>query len=296
MTYQIDIVDDTVVGEKKMKVADGNGDYVRLGYLNDVEAVGFGGQGDESRARGCCSFCWWMKAVFFCVFVLVAAACFFIWGGPFLINKVVVPVLDWEMGAFSTPVLGFLLFVSMALFPALLLPSAPSMWIAGMTFGYGYGFLLIMAATSLGMSLPYFIGSLFRRRIHKWLDRWPEKSAIIRLAGEGNWLHQFRAVALLRISPFPYIIFNYAVVATNVNYGPYIFGSLVGTVPEVFLTIYSGILIRSLADATQGHQFLSLQQIIYDAIGFCVAVAATAAVTIYAKRTLQKLQTEEELE
>lgn len=58
----------------------------------------------------------------------------------------------------------------------------------------------------------------------------------------------------------------------------------------------SGILIRSLADATQGHQFLSLQQIIYDAIGFCVAVAATAAVTIYAKRTLQKLQTEEELE
>ena len=74
--------------------------------------------------------------------------------------------------------------------------------------------------------------------MQKWLDRWPEKSAIIRLAGEGNWLHQFRAVALLRISPFPYIIFNYAVVATNVNYGPYIFGSLVGTVPEVFLTIY----------------------------------------------------------
>ena len=45
-------------------------------------------------------------------------------------------------------------------------------------------------------------------------------------------------VASLKISSFPYIIFNYAVVATDVNYGPYIFGSLVGTVPEVFLTIY----------------------------------------------------------
>lgn len=45
MTYQIHFVDDTVAGEKKMKVADGNGNFVRLGYLNDVEAVGFGGQG-----------------------------------------------------------------------------------------------------------------------------------------------------------------------------------------------------------------------------------------------------------
>lgn len=101
MTYQIHIVDDTVVGEKKMKVADGNGDYVRLGYLNDVEAVGFGGQGSESRARGCCSFCWWMKAVFFCVFVLVAAACFFIWGGPFLINKVMFVALNYFCSATS---------------------------------------------------------------------------------------------------------------------------------------------------------------------------------------------------
>lgn len=81
-------------------------------------------------------------------------------------------MLEWEMGTFSTPMLGLLLFVSLAIFPALLLPSAPSMWITGMTFGYGYGFLLIMAATSLGMSLPYFIGSLFHHKIHVSTLRW----------------------------------------------------------------------------------------------------------------------------
>lgn len=80
--------------------------------------------------------------------------------------QVLVPMLEWEVEAFSTPELGLLLFISLAIFPALLLPSAPSMWIAGMAFGYGYGFLLIMAATSLGMSLPYFIGSLFHHKIH----------------------------------------------------------------------------------------------------------------------------------
>ncbi|URD79133.1 TVP38 TMEM64 family membrane protein [Musa troglodytarum] len=199
------------------------------------------------------------------------------------------------MATFSRPVLGLLLFVCIALFPTMILPSSPCMWIAGMTFGYGYGFLLIMAGSSIGMSLPFFVGSFFRHNIHRWLEKWPKKAAIVKLAGEGDWFHQFRAVVLLRISPFPYIIFNYAAVATNVEYGPYISGSLVGTIHETFITIYSGRLLQSLADATNTGGFLSLEQVIYDVIGFCIAAAATSTITIYAKRTLQTLQVEDEL-
>lgn len=186
--------------------------------------------------------------------------------------QVVIPVLDWEMSTFSTPVIGLLMFAGIAVLPILLLPCGPCYWIAGLTFGYGYGFLLIMGAVSIAMSLSFFIGSLFRHRINvsslnnpfapvythhiicwsffviifcphlvdmqRWLEKWPGKAAIVRLAGEGNWFHQFRAVTLLRISPFPFVIFNYAAVATNVKYFPYICGSLVGTVPETFMTIY----------------------------------------------------------
>lgn len=54
----------------------------------------------------------------------------------------------------------------------------------------------------------------------------------------------------------------------------------------------SGRLLQSLADATNAGGFLSLEQIIYDIIGFSITAAATAAITIYAKRTLQTLQTE----
>ncbi|KAJ0964106.1 hypothetical protein J5N97_029228 [Dioscorea zingiberensis] len=276
-------------------MGDGTGDYVRLGGCSaDPEAVNLGL--DEARCplRKCSLWCW-LKVVISSIVLLAVVAVFVIWGGPFLLKKVVTPILDWEMAAVSRPVLGLILFASIALFPALLLPSSPCMWIAGITFGYGFGFLLIMAGISVGMSLPYFIGSLFRYRIHKWLERWPKKAAIIRLAGEGNWFHQFRAVTLIRISPFPYIIFNYAAVATNVKYSPYIVGSLVGTIPETFLTIYSGILIRTLADATNQGGFLSMEQVIYDALGFCVAVVATIAITIYAKKALRTLQVEEEL-
>jgi membrane protein DedA with SNARE-associated domain len=77
----------------------------------------------------------------------------------------IIPIINWETKTFSTPVLAVLVFASVALFPTLLLPSSPSMWVAGMTFGYGYGFLLIISGMAVGVSLPYFIGSLFYRKI-----------------------------------------------------------------------------------------------------------------------------------
>nr|GMD99110.1 probable LRR receptor-like serine/threonine-protein kinase At1g12460 [Ipomoea batatas] len=36
---------------------------------------------------------------------------------------------------------------------------------SGMTFGYGYGFLLIIGGAAIGVSLPYFIGYLFQNKI-----------------------------------------------------------------------------------------------------------------------------------
>lgn len=81
-------------------------------------------------------------------------------------SQVVFPILEWERTTFEKPILALLLFASIATFPIFLLPTSPCMWVAGMTFGYGYGFLLIMGAASLGMSLPFFIGSLCRHRIH----------------------------------------------------------------------------------------------------------------------------------
>ena len=61
--------------------------------------------------------------------------------------------------------LAVLLFASVAIFPTLLLPSSPAMWVAGMTLGYGFGFLLIFGGVVIGISLPYFVGSLFYHKI-----------------------------------------------------------------------------------------------------------------------------------
>ncbi|KAJ4839533.1 hypothetical protein Tsubulata_037059 [Turnera subulata] len=295
MTYQED--DGGVVPELRMRVeGDINregGDYLKLRDGEGDEA--YDGVGGERS----CLCCWrgkgvgyWVKLALLVTCVGLLAAVCIKWVVPFLMEKEVIPIINWETRTFSTPVLAVLLFASVALFPTLLLPSSPSMWVAGMTFGYGYGFLLIISAAAIGVSLPYFIGSLFLHKIQGWLEKYPKRAAILRAAGEGNWFHQFRAVTLIRISPFPYILYNYCAVATHVKYGPYILGSLVGMVPETFVAIYTGIFIETLADASTDHHMLSAPQIVLNVVGFCATVITTIIITVYAKRQLKVLQDE----
>jgi uncharacterized membrane protein YdjX (TVP38/TMEM64 family) len=78
---------------------------------------------------------------------------------------VFIPVMKWQRDTFTSAELAILLFGSIAIFPTILLPSSPSMWLAGMTFGYFFGFLLVLSAASIGVSLPFFIGSIFHHKI-----------------------------------------------------------------------------------------------------------------------------------
>ncbi|GAB2278119.1 hypothetical protein Dimus_012817 [Dionaea muscipula] len=47
--------------------------------------------------------------------------------------------------------------------------------------------------------------SVYHRKIQGWMETYPKKASIIRLVGEGDWLNQFRAVVLIKVSPFPYM-------------------------------------------------------------------------------------------
>ncbi|XWS77172.1 hypothetical protein CRYUN_Cryun01aG0238900 [Craigia yunnanensis] len=194
------------------------------------------------------------------------------------IEKGCCPCYKWEEKAFNSFELVIVIFASLALFPVVCLPSTPSMWVAGMTFGYGNGFLLVMAGVSLGVSLPYFVGSIFHSKIQ------PKKETVF---------IKFQAVTLIRISPLPYIIFNYAVVATNVNYCPCLLGTLVGMVPEVFVALYSGILIRSFEEATQ-YKKKTFYETVFNVVGFNASAMATVFIGIHSKRRLDR-QHEEEL-
>ncbi|XP_019419103.1 PREDICTED: uncharacterized protein LOC109329761 isoform X2 [Lupinus angustifolius] len=268
----------------------GKSEYVRLVMSDEPGAVENEMLQPQAESRFN-SFRWWIKAFLWC-FVIVVIGLLMKWGVPFFFEKVVYPIMEWESTAFGRPVLALVLVASLALFPVFVIPSGPSMWLAGMFFGYGLGFVIIMVGTTIGMVLPYLIGLLFHDRIHQWLNRWPQYVEMIRLAGEGSSFHQFRVVALFRISPFPYTIFNYAIVVTNTRFWPYLCGSIAGMVPEAFLYIYSGRLIKTFADAQNGKRHLTTMEMVYNIISLIIAVVTIVAFTVYAKRTLNELKME----
>lgn len=264
-------------------------EYVRLVISNETRATEAEILQPQAESR-INPLLWWVKALVLCVVTIILLLFLLKWGVPIVFEKVLIPIMKWEATAFGRPVLAIVLVASLALFPVILIPSGPSMWLAGMIFGYGLGFVIIMVGTTIGMVLPYFIGLLFRDRIHQWLKRWPQKAEMIRLAGEGSWFHQFRVVAIFRVSPFPYTIFNYAVVVTSMRFWPYLWGSIAGMVPEAFIYIYSGRLIRTLADVQYGNYHLTTLEIVYNIISLIIAIITTVAFTIYAKRALKELQ------
>ncbi|XP_019423622.1 PREDICTED: transmembrane protein 64-like [Lupinus angustifolius] len=272
-----------------------NGDYVKLMWdplVSQPESTVV----EFSPAARRASFWYWVKVVASLICLILLAFVGFKWVGPFFIEKVIIPLMNWVRNTFTIPELAILVVASVALFPTILLPSSPSMWLAGMTFGYGFGFLLITSAVAVGVSLPFFIGSVFlHHKIEGWLEKYPKRASILRAAGGGNWFHQFKAVVLIRISPFPYILYNYCSVATNVKYGPYLLGSLVGMLPDIVLSIYTGSFLQTVADASHKKHNLSAMEIIVNIVGFCITVGTIIFITIYAKRRLKELEKEDEL-
>ena len=74
--------------------------------------------------------------------------------------------MQWEASAFGRPVLAVVLVASFALFPVILVPSGPSMWLAGMIFGYGWGFLIIIMVGTTNWHGGTVLDWLFCERLH----------------------------------------------------------------------------------------------------------------------------------
>uniref|UniRef100_A0ACD5Z0H9 Uncharacterized protein n=1 Tax=Avena sativa TaxID=4498 RepID=A0ACD5Z0H9_AVESA len=241
-----------------------------------------------------CSGIPWTRFVLAGLLAVAFGYAFYKWGLPLLSEKVLLPIMRWEATSFGRPVLAMVLVISLSIFPTVFLPSTPSMWLTGIIFGYGLGTLIIMVGAAIGMSIPYWIGSLFLHRLHGWLEKkWPQQVALIKLAGKGSWFQQFRVVVLLRISPFPYVLLNYVATITEIKYTPYICGSVVGMVPDTLVNIYSGRLILALADLKYDKRRMTTVEIVYNVVSVAVAVLIGVGFTVYARRALGDIQSAE---
>ncbi|MXW73644.1 MAG: TVP38/TMEM64 family protein [Gammaproteobacteria bacterium] len=120
---------------------------------------------------------------------------------------------------------------------------------AGVLFGVALGVALVSLAATLGACCAFLVGRFLARDwVESRLEAMPRFRALDRAVARRGWL----IVLLARLSVvIPYNLLNYALGLTNVSFGAYLFGTVVGMLPAIFLYVYLGSVAGSLASLEQ---------------------------------------------
>ena len=152
-----------------------------------------------------------------------------------------VPVPDpaqlrsWALAA--GPVAAVLLFFAYAVFTVAPVPRTVFTLAAGLLLGTLVGVAVAMAATAVSSLLGFLLARWAGRgMMARHLDRNAVRAVDARLAG-GGWL----AVASLRLIPFvPFSAMNYCCGLSSVRTGPYVIGTVVGSLPGTVAVVVFG--------------------------------------------------------
>lgn len=154
---------------------------------------------------------------------------------------------DWAQAHPRIAWAGFILaYILAAVF---MVPGSILTLAAGVLFGVGLGVALVSLASTLGACCAFLVGRFFAREwVETRLEAMPRFRALDRAVARRGWL----IVLLARLSVvIPYNLLNYALGLTNVGFGAYLFGTLVGMLPAILLYVYLGSVAGSLASLEQ---------------------------------------------
>ena len=154
---------------------------------------------------------------------------------------------DWAQAHPRIAWAGFILaYILAAVF---MVPGSILTLAAGVLFGVALGVALVSLAATLGACCAFLVGRFLARDwVESRLEAMPRFRALDRAVARRGWL----IVLLARLSVvIPYNLLNYALGLTNVRFGAYLFGTLVGMLPAIFLYVYLGSVAGSLASLEQ---------------------------------------------
>ncbi|HOX26485.1 MAG TPA: VTT domain-containing protein [Candidatus Krumholzibacteria bacterium] len=117
-------------------------------------------------------------------------------------------------------------------------------FLAGATFGFLGGTLLLLAAGLGSGCLIYLLGrGLFADRVRRYASRRPRLARFLELADRDS----VRLVVLLRLSPLHYALVSYLLGAARVRFGPYVLASGL-ILPSAAAQAYVGQTARIVGD------------------------------------------------
>lgn len=214
--------------------------------------------------------------------IITAAVVAAIFGAWFLL-----PVDDW-LKVFSKwieglGVWGYVLFVGVYILACLVLaPGTPLTIAAGLVFGLGWGFVVVLIGATLGSALAFLSARyVVRDKVKKMLKGKPKFTAIEQAITDDGW----KVVLMLRLSPLvPFNLQNYFFGVTEVKFWHFVAATFVGIMPGSLLYLYIGAAGQALGGG--GGKWGTPQWIF-----FGVGLIVTLVVTIFVgKKARQKLK------
>ena len=158
----------------------------------------------------------------------------------------------------------------------------------GVAFGLWEGTLVVSAANVVAALFAFFIyRRIFRNRFDHLLERHPKMKAVQSAVSSKG----FKLMALMRLAPFNFSIFNAICGASDVRLAPYLL-SLVAVIPGNFSTVYFGTVARHVAQKSAGVDKLSMAHEISLFAGFLVTVVVCLFVAHVAHHALEQVQAE----
>jgi uncharacterized membrane protein YdjX (TVP38/TMEM64 family) len=165
----------------------------------------------------------------------------------------------------------------------LLAPGALFTIAAGLVFGLGWGFVVVMIGATVGASLAFLVARyLVRDKVKHMFEGRPKFKAVDNAVAEEGW----KIVLLLRLSPLvPFNLQNYFFGLTNIDFWHYALATSVGIIPGVVLYLYIGALGGAL---TGGGQWGTPQWVFFGA-GLVATIVVALLVTRKAKVKLKEV-------
>ena len=177
-------------------------------------------------------------------------------------------------------------FVFIALFivlTGLQLPESVLAVAAGVAFGLGPGFALVVGVNVLAAVIWFWVARWFLRElVTGFLLRHPKLEAI----EQATTSEGFKLMVLLRLGPFSYGFLNVALGASDSRFKPFLF-SLIGVIPGNFATVYFGSMAAHVAKRAAHADNLSDAHFAIMGFGFLVTLVVVVIVAHVARNALK---------
>lgn len=138
-----------------------------------------------------------------------------------------------------------LVFIVFYVIGTIFMPSTPFMALAGVLFGFKYGFLYVTVASFIGASFTFYISRNLGR---KWVENILQHKYLA-LAYSYNKRLETGAMwdlIVMRLVPMPFNVLNILMGISRVSVRDYLIGTLLGLIPSNVLAVYFGNLITKL--------------------------------------------------